>query len=211
MNGLLTRDGAMEGRVCRTLAELGLAPDEVALVRGAHRLAMEPRRARLGEHDPDFLHPGRTVLVLALDAGVRDPLALAAAALVESEWPELCVPLERIGAELGEPLARWVASVPLSGEGAVEALVTAPTEVCLVALAERLDHCRHAKFWSERGAQERILEEAERVYAPLAERTDEVLARRFAHWSGAFARTLARRVGRSAPGTERGAPCDAAE
>jgi (p)ppGpp synthase/HD superfamily hydrolase len=184
-----TRDRLMEGRVGRTLEDMALGADDVALVQAAHRLAMEPRRERLGDpHHPDFLHPGRTVLILAVDAGVRDPIVLAAGALLESERADLRVPGERIAAELGAALADWVASVPLPGGDIAEALVTAPTTVRMVALAERLDHCRHAKFWPERADQDRIHGEAMAVYGPVAERTDEALARRFAHWSEAFGR-----------------------
>jgi (p)ppGpp synthase/HD superfamily hydrolase len=188
------RDRLMEGRVTRTLADLGLAAHEIVRVAAAHRLAMEPRRERLVDpQHPDFLHPGRTVLILAVDAGVRDPLALGAGALLESERPELRVPAERVQAELGAALADWVGGVPLPGEGVAEALITAPPLVQMVALAERLDHCRHAKFWPDRAAQERILAEAVSVYGPVAERADDALARRFAHWSEAFGRALARR------------------
>ena len=187
------RDRLMEGRVGRTLEDAGLGADDVARVQAAHRLAMEPRRERLGDpHHPDFLHPGRTVLILAVDAGLRDPLALAAAALVESERADLRVDGGRIRAELGAPVADWVAAVPLPGAGVAEALITAPRTVCLVALAERLDHCRHAKFWEDRAARERILAETASVYGPVAERTDDALARRFAHWAEAFARSLSR-------------------
>jgi (p)ppGpp synthase/HD superfamily hydrolase len=184
-----SRDRLMEGRVGRTLEDMALGTADVALVQAAHRLAMEPRRDRLGDpHHPDFLHPGRTVLILAVDAGVRDPVALAAGALLESERADLRVPAERIAAELGPALADWVASVPLPGGDVAEALVTAPTTVRMVALAERLDHCRHAKFWPDRADQDRIHDEAMAVYGPIAERTDEALARRFAHWSEAFGR-----------------------
>jgi (p)ppGpp synthase/HD superfamily hydrolase len=188
----------MEGRLTRTLEDAGLAVADVAVIAAAHRLAMEPRRERLGDpHHPDFLHPGRTALILAVDASVRDPLALASGTLVESERSELRVPLSRIRAELGDALADHVGAVPLPGatDGLAEALVAAPLAVCLVALAERLDHCRHAKFWRSRADRERILAEAVGVYGPIAERTDEALARRFAHWSEAFARTLSRGPG----------------
>src|SRR5687768_3037263 len=158
----------MEGRVARTLVEMGIDAEGVALVQAAHRLAMEPRRERLGDsHHPDFLHPGRTVLILAVDAGVRDPVALAAGALLESERADLRVPGGRIAAELGPALADWVASVPLPGVDVAEALVTAPEAVRMVALAERLDHCRHAKFWPERADQDRIHGEAMAVYGPV--------------------------------------------
>jgi (p)ppGpp synthase/HD superfamily hydrolase len=182
----------MEGRLARTLEDLGLRAHDVARVTAAHRLAMEPRWTVLRDpHHPDFLHPGRTVLILALDAAVREPLALAAGALVESERSEMRVTPERIRAELGAEVAEQVASVPLPGEGLTEALIMAPRSLCLVALAERLDQCRHAKFWSDRAGQERIHGEALTIYGPVAERTDEALARRFRHWSEAFGRRRA--------------------
>jgi (p)ppGpp synthase/HD superfamily hydrolase len=189
----VTRDRAMEGRVARTVEDAGLAPDAVALVVAAHRLAMGPRLDRiLDPHDPDFLHPGRTALILLLDTQLRDPVALAAAALVESERDELRVGRDAIEDTLGDAVGVFVGSVPISEEGLVEALVTAPEAVRTVALAERLDHCRHAKFWVDRDAQVRIHDQAETVFGPVAERTDPALARRFAHWAEAFGRTLAR-------------------
>jgi (p)ppGpp synthase/HD superfamily hydrolase len=189
----LSRDRAMEGRVARTLEDAGVPPEGVALVVGAHRLAMGARLEGLPDpHHPDFLHPGRTVLILALDTELRDPVALAAAALVESERPDLRVEGSATRDALGDPVADLLASVPLQGEGLAEALVTAPHDVRMVALAERLDHCRHAKFWTDRAARARIHRQAETVLGPVAERTDPALARRFAHWAGAFARTLER-------------------
>jgi hypothetical protein len=189
----LSRDRAMEGRVARTLEDVGISPEGVALVVGAHRHAMYARLQHLPDpHHPEFLHPGRTVLILVLDTALRDPVALAAAALVESERPALRADVALVRDVLGDPVARFVADVPLDEEGLAEALVTAPHEVRMVALAERLDHCRHAKFWTERAARVRIHEQAEAVLGPIAERTDPALARRFAHWAGAFARTLER-------------------
>jgi (p)ppGpp synthase/HD superfamily hydrolase len=187
------RDQAMAGRVARTLEDAGVAPEGIALVVEAHRLAMAPRLDRiLDPHDPDFLHPGRTALILLLDTPLREPVALAAATLVESERVELRVGADTVRRAIGDTVADFVATVPIAHEGLVEALVTAPTEVCMVALAERLDHCRHAKFWKDPAARVRIHEQAEAVLGPVAERTDPALARRFAHWAGAFGRTLDR-------------------
>ncbi len=184
----------MEARVGRTLEDAELGAADVALVLAAHRLAMGLRIERLGDsHHPDFLHPGRTVLILSLDSGFRDPDGLAAAALVESERMDLRVDPRRVRDLLGERVADWLAAVPVEEDGLVEALVVAPEAVRRVALAERLDHCRHAKFWTDRAAQVRIQEQAETIFGPVAERTDPALARRFVHWSGAFARTLGRK------------------
>lgn len=188
-----TRDEAMEGRVARTLEHAGLGPVDVARVVAAHRLAMAARRDRLVDaHHPDFLHPGRVALILLLDTRFRDPDGLAAACLVDSEHPELRAPADRVRAELGQDVADLARAVPLQDEGLAEALVTAPHDVRMIALAERLDQCRHARFWADRAAQRRIHRQAEDVLGPVAERTDEALARRFAHWTQAFARTLAR-------------------
>ena len=41
-------------------------------------------------------------------------------------------------------------------------------------------------------ARTRILEQAETIFGPVAERTDATLTRRFAHWATAFERTLRR-------------------
>lgn len=185
----------MEARIARTLEDQGLSAHAVALVVEAHRLAMGPRLEHLRQdHHPEFLHPGRTVLVLLLDTPYRDPVGLAAAALTESERRELRVGPVSVRAALGDEVADFVESVPVADERLVEALLDAPEEVRLVALAERLDHCRHAKFWSDRAEQARLLDQAERIFAPLAERTDPTLARRFSHWAGAFTRALARRA-----------------
>ena len=180
----------MEARVGRTLGDAGMDPADVAAVQAAHRLAMETRTAQLFPHHPDFLHPGRTVLILALDCGFLDPVGLAAAALLESERVELRTAITPIRQAIGDDVAGWVLSVPLPGPELIEALLGAPPEVQRVALAERLDHCRHAKFWTDVGAKRRILEEVEAIYGPVAQRTEPALGRRFAHWAWAFGRSL---------------------
>lgn len=186
----IARDRAMEGRLVRTLADVGLDADAAALVASAYRLAMEPRRIAYGGHHPDFLHPGRTALILVLDCGYRDPVALAAATLVESERPDLRIAGSDVRARLSAAVEARLAAIPLPGPGLVEALLESDPEATLIALAERLDHCRHAKFWTDAAARRRILEEAETVYGPIAERSSPELARRFSHWAGAFRRTV---------------------
>ena len=174
----------------RTLTDAGLDRADVILVQGAHRLAMDSRTGRLDAHHPDFLHPGRTVLVLALDCGLRDVTGLAAAALLESEHAEVRADLATVRRSIGNEVADWLGSVPLPGPGLTEALLGAPREVQLVALAERLDQCRHAKFWTDLSAKRRILEEVEAIYGPVAQRIEASLGRRFTHWSWAFGRSL---------------------
>ncbi|MEJ2679722.1 MAG: hypothetical protein P8174_11725, partial [Gemmatimonadota bacterium] len=83
----------MARRVERELRRSGLAGEGVSRVLDAYREAMAPRVAALEDHHPDFLHPARTVLVLLLDAGVRDAVLLSAAAFCESHRPALAVPI----------------------------------------------------------------------------------------------------------------------
>lgn len=196
-----TRSCTMEARVGRTLEGAGLAAADVSLVRAAHRLAMASRREHLPDpRHPDFLHPGRTVLILVVDSGFCDPIGLAAAACVDSERAELRADPSHIRHAIGDEVAEWVRSVPLPGAVLAEALLSAPVPVQIVALAERLDQYRHAKFWTDHMARTRVHEEVETIYGPIAERTDPVLARRFAHWSQTFSRALERDVAGPAGG-----------
>jgi hypothetical protein len=143
------------------------------------------------DHHPAYLHPGRSALILLRDASVTAAPVLAAACLVETRDPELRVAPERIDQVLGPDVGELVAAAPPPGsEGLAEALVTASGEVCLVALAEHLDHLRHLHVrgpepdWPER------LDEVEAVWLPVAERTHARLATRYRHWARTFRRRL---------------------
>jgi hypothetical protein len=135
-----------------------------------------------------------------VDSGFCDPIGLAAAACVDSERAELRADPSHIRHAIGDEVAEWVRSVPLPGAVLAEALLSAPVPVQIVALAERLDQYRHAKFWTDHMARTRVHEEVETIYGPIAERTDPVLARRFAHWSQTFSRALERDVAGPAGG-----------
>ena len=182
----------MARSLARTARSFGLSDEGLELLTSAHALAMEPRTRTLDDdHHPAYLHPGRTVLVLLRDAAVREARVLAAGALLESRDGGLQVALDAIEEELGHGVAGLVAEAPAPGEeGLAEALVTAPEEVRLASLAEHLDHLRHlhvrgpAPDWGER------LEEVEAVWLPVARRTHEGLAGRYAHWAKVFRRRL---------------------
>lgn len=194
------RAAAMGARLTDTARRLGVSTEGRALLAAALDAAMAPRvAARLDDHHPDYLHPARTALILMDDAGVADPDALAAAIVAETRDPALR-PGAAAVATLGSRVVMLVKEVDAlghsaDGSGALERLVVATPAARLIALAERLDHCRHAKFWPRGPARAEILRQAEAVYGPVAERSAERLARRFAHWAGAFARTLAREEG----------------
>lgn len=185
----------MAASLVRAARHYGVAADGIPLLSAAHALAMAPRVATLtNQRHPSYLHPGHTALILLRDAGVVDAVVLAAAALTESEDADLRIPLERIRAEAGDEVADLVNAVPLpGGDELTEALVVASEAVRLVALAERLDHARHAHMREADDAWRRAIhEQAMRVYLPVAERTHAKLAGRFRHWGEAFERRLAR-------------------
>jgi (p)ppGpp synthase/HD superfamily hydrolase len=157
----------------------------------AYRAAVELRLQHLRDvfHDK-LLHPARNALILMEDASCTDAALLAAAALTETEYPELSLPAERIQREFGARIAELVREVPRpadAGDALLERLVTSPDDVALIAVAERLDHARHLHF---RGASiwrpfyEQIID----VYLPFSERVSPALARRLGRWAGAFER-----------------------
>lgn len=179
----------MGERVLRTAAELGVAGPGMELLAAVHRAAMAIRDRRVpDDHDPRYLHPSRTALILMQDLGAGDPDTLAGALLAESRDAELMVPAEAAPREARAALA-YRDGVPLAGGDEVaETLVVAPEAVRRIALAERLDHLRHAHLWADVEARRRAHAEAEAVYLPVAERTHPELARRLAWWCRMFAR-----------------------
>lgn len=180
----------MGQRLADTARAVGVAEAGVGRIGRAFALAMEPRRAQLpDEHDPAYLHPGRCPLICMEDLEMRDVALLAASTLIESERSELAVPPDRILAELGAEVAELVAEVPASGSDELaEILVVARPGVRMVALAERLDQLRHAHLWADPDRKRAALEEATRIYLPVAQRTDAVLERRYRWWCAMFGR-----------------------
>jgi (p)ppGpp synthase/HD superfamily hydrolase len=174
-----------------------LEAESVQRVVQAYRLAMEPRVAMIeDDHDPAYLHPGRTVLLLLQDVGPLGVEPLCAAALHESEDVELRVAIDSVRRELGGSVAKTISSLPLPGdERLLEDLVTLPEPHLLVALAERLDQLRHAHLRDDRAWWREIYEEAAAVWVPVAERTHPRLADRFRHWKRTFSRRLEKAEG----------------
>jgi len=203
------RGDRMAERVFRTGEARGVLPSGLSLLAASMSLAMEPRRRLLSDdRHPDFLHPGRTALILMDDVGETDPVVLSAAVLVESVEPRLRTSAgtvrERLrgagggestslllGREPEDSVSRLVEAVPLPdrwGERLLEALVTAPPEAQQVALAERLDHLRHAHLLEDRALRRALHTSAVKVYLPLSGRGHPALARRYRTWCNMFAR-----------------------
>jgi (p)ppGpp synthase/HD superfamily hydrolase len=175
----------MGTRVVRTAQELGVAPSDLTLIERVHQTAMAVRDERADDdHDPQYLHPGRSALILLQDLGETDALTLAVTLIFDSAW-SAWTPSDR---EVDDArLSDLRGSVPKSGdEDLAERLVVGDDRVRRIALAERLDHLRHAHLWSDREARRLAHEEAVGVYAPVADRTHPDLSRRYAWWCRMF-------------------------
>jgi (p)ppGpp synthase/HD superfamily hydrolase len=182
------RAEAMGRRLLRTAGRLGIAEAGRQAMMLAFEVGMEPRLARaLDDHHPDYLHPARTALILMDDAGVDDPVTLAAALITETRDRSLAAEPARV-AELGPAVVAVAAEIPephTAGDRLLEILVAAPAAVRLVAVAERLDHARHLHLrpepeWAGYHAT------TCGAYTPVAQRTDPQLAGRLGWWCTTF-------------------------
>jgi hypothetical protein len=213
----------MAERVARAAADSGADAEGVEHVLRAYVEAMRPREASgLPEDDPDFLRPGRTVLILVEDVKEQDARVLAVGAMAESRRDDLRLGAEEAalvlasGENPGEALAWWRALPALGWKGVhfvgradgrsdeseigghddrlLEDLVIAPLPVQRVALAEGLDQIRHAHLWSSASDRLRAAVLARRVLHPLAARVDGVLERRYEWWLRRVGSTFERRA-----------------
>ena len=182
-------------RVTRAAAEIGLSPAACAWLGRTHETAMAIRNEALSDdHDSRYLHPGRSALILLQDVGETDAAVLGTAIIVDSQFPEL-MPDEASLRGLSAAEARWVedalelrVEIPRSGdEMLAERLVTASDRARRSALAERLDHLRHAHIDLDLVKRRQVHEEAEAVYLVIAQRTHAELERRYRWWCRMFA------------------------
>lgn len=174
---------------------------DAAPIVAAYELSVARRLATLGNvFHPDLLHPARNALILIQDVGCRNSVTLTAAALSETEFPELRIRPEEIRDAFGGVVADLVSAVPCPATAQdllMEALVTAPDDVALIAIAERLDHARHLHF-REPAVWPAFFNQIVDVYLPASARVSGELERRLARWSQAFERRLVPRSGAGA-------------
>ncbi len=188
------RGAAMAMSVMKAARAHGLPPDGIDLLSRAHALAMKPRVDALDDdHHPVYLHPGRSMLVLLRDVGPLPADVLASAAVHDTEDDDLRVPWATVRETLGDEVADIVESLPLPGdERLTERLVILDEGPRLAALAERLDHLRHAHLREDPAWWRAIHEEVGATWLPVAERTNARLATRYRHWHRTFGRRLTR-------------------
>ena len=178
----------MSVRVEQTAQTAGVDNSGRHLIRSAIEVAMAPRLAVIDDdHDHDYLHPGRTVVILLDDVGLFDPVALAAACLLDTRRLELEAPDDETSAHVSPDVTAFRNAVPRSGSDTLlEDLLTSEPDVVLVALAERLDQVRHAHLWGNVSEARVAHEEASEVYLKMAERAHAQLAARYTSWCRAF-------------------------
>lgn len=178
----------MSVRVEQTAQTAGVDSSGRHLIRSAIEAAMATRLAVIDDdHDHDYLHPGRTVVILLDDVGLFEPVALAAACLLDTRRIELEVPDDEISAHVSPEVTAFRTAVPRSGSDTLpEDLLASEPDVVLVALAERLDQVRHAHLWGNLPEARAAHEEASDVYRRMAERTHAQLAARYTSWCRAF-------------------------
>ena len=183
----MSRWDQMAERVDRTAGGVGVDRPGRDLIGKAIEAAMSPRLAAIDDHDPDYLHPGRTAVVLLDDVGLADPVALAAACLLDTRRDDLEPSDREVTEHVSPAVTAFRSAVPRSGSVTLlEDLLASEPEVALVALAERLDQIRHAHLWGVMSEARAAHEEAYEVYLKMAERTHARMAARYASWCHAF-------------------------
>ena len=178
----------MAGRVDQTAAGAGVDRPGRDLIGKAIEAAMSPRLAAIDDdHDPDYLHPGRAAVILLDDVGLADPVALAAACVLDTRRNDLEPPDREVTQHVSAAVTAFRNVVPRPGSVTLlEDLLASEPDVILVALAERLDQVRHAHMWGDLAEAREAHQEASEVYLKMAERTHALLATRYAHWCRAF-------------------------
>ena len=184
----MSRWEQMADRVDRTAAAAGVDRLGRDLIGMAIEAARAPRLAAIDDdHHPDYLHPGRTAVVLLDDVGLSDPVALAAACLLDTRRGDLEPPDREVTKHVSAAVTAFRSVVPRPGSVTLlEDLLASEPDVVLVALAERLDQVRHAHMWGALTEARAAHQEASEVYLKMAERTHARLAARYTNWCRAF-------------------------
>ena len=184
----MSRWEQMADRVDRTAVAVGVDRPGRDLIGAAIEAAKAPRLAVVDDdHHPDYLHPGRTAVVLLDDVGLADPVALAAACVLDSRRKNLEPPDREVTEQVSAAVTAFRNAAPRSGSATLlEDLLASEREVVLVTLAERLDQVRHAHMWGDPAEARVAHQEACEVYLKIAERTHARLAARYTHWCRAF-------------------------
>lgn len=165
----------MVARLVREWADAGLADADVDSLHRRAAEVMRERSARFAdEHHPAFLHPLRTVTLLA-EAGELSLVAHAAALSVDTESAGGAP----VTSDAPTEVADLVGTAPAE---MLEELLMAEPWVRRVWLAERLDQIRHLHLWAGEARTAAALALAGERELPLAHREGGRLARAWTDW-----------------------------
>jgi (p)ppGpp synthase/HD superfamily hydrolase len=189
----VTEENRAETMAAKLAAYARRSGANAAPIVAAYELCVARRLEILGDvFHPDLLHPARNALILIHDVECSDSSVLTAAALSETEFPAMRIELDVILGTFGPAVAELVSAVPQpdrARERLLEELVTAPDDVVLIAIAERLDHARHLHF-RDLTVWPSFFNQIIDVYLPASARVSGALAARLERWSQAFERRL---------------------
>jgi hypothetical protein len=183
------RPRAMAERLASAARREGLAATDIAHITRVYNRIIDHRAAFL-PHDRygDELHPGRSAVILLDDVGTPPAAAVVVAIVLDSEHPDWMLAEDEVRELAGGDAAALLDELPAPADDAehgLETLLAASTGARLAAVAERLDHARHLHLRPP-GEWRAFHESIERVYAPIATRTNAMLEYRLARWSGMF-------------------------
>jgi (p)ppGpp synthase/HD superfamily hydrolase len=195
--GRRERADAMADRLRRTAGWRGLSPDQANRLADCFLAAMRRRAAAIGdEHDPAYLHPARTALILLDDVGMQDADVLYAAVVHDAARPGLAMRSDDLRDLAGDRAADIIDRLPnpdADADTIMETLVTLPAGVLALYLASQLDLARHLHLGDPAGwtaGHARVTASL----IPLAHRCNPLLAKRFERWAGAFRRRFLGRL-----------------
>lgn len=187
----------MVARLERTLDVYGIPVEDRLKILRAHGEAGVFREGHVppDEDHPDWLHPGRTLLVLLEDGKVRDPQVLSLAPSLDQLYP-VRIPssprntLDEIGFPfLGGGLGGH-ADADEDQQWLEAALELEPALLTLL-VAEGLDQVRHLHLLPPSAFRTQFVGRGVNLLAPLAYRIGGTLERRFRWWTRRVAPTLA--------------------
>lgn len=180
------RWGQMADRVRLTLGRHGDAPETIETVlKGLQEAGVHRSPHFTDEEDPAWLHPGRVLLLLRVDAGVSDPEVLRWAAGVDQAFAPWTAPGTRAVLDaVGFPtLERGLFQAEVQEwDDWLTAAVLLDSPWDLVLLADALDHLRHLHVNPDPGLRARGARVAEALIAPVADRAGGTLQRRIRWW-----------------------------
>ncbi|MCB0218916.1 MAG: hypothetical protein KDH09_04420 [Chrysiogenetes bacterium] len=180
---LICPDSRGETLLARLLA--AVAPDERPALEAAACFASRVHAPEIDPREgPYILHPLRVALIVAEEAGLREPLWLKVALLHDTQEHDPALPTATLAAVAGSEAARWSAALAFEhrrNPGVPQAVSLAhyfaglragPPELRIVKMADRLDNLREAARLGKKKKLAKRLRQERRDYLPIWDCTD---------------------------------------